>query len=431
MPWRTTIEFYLEVICMTEEKKPIRKKIAATKEMQRIMAEYFYELNDADKTRSRKIAWCTSVGPAEILRALGFLVHFPENHGAMLGATRMATDMIPAANALGYSPDICSYLTADVGAYVKGTTPLSKAYPGIERVPRPDVLVYNTNQCRDVQDWFAWYGNEFKVPHLGIHTHRGVGAVGEAHVASIAKQMQALVTPLEEIAGRRFDVDELKRVLALSRQCSDLWKEVLDTAAAIPSPLTFFDGTIHMGPAVVLRGTQQAVDYYQLLLAELKTRIAEGVAAVEGERHRIYWEGMPVWGRLSAHAAMFGELKTNVLASTYCNSWIFTAFDPQDPFMSMARAYTELFIVRADEAKEQYIKKMLEFFKVDGIIYHDAKTCPNNSNCRYGMPQRLEKQTGIPSLTLNGDLNDLRLISDEQTKTNVEAFIEQLEESKA
>ena len=72
---------------------------------------------------------------------------------------------------------------------------------------------------------------------------------------------------------------------------------------------------------------------------------------------------------------------------------------------------------------------MLDFFKADGIIYHDAKTCPNNTNCRYGMPQRIEKATGLPSLTINGDLNDLRLVSDEQTKTNVEAFIEQLEEN--
>ena len=46
------------------------------------------------------------------------------------------------------------------------------------------------------------------------------------------------------------------------------------------------------------------------------------------------------------------------------------------------------------------------------------------------MPQRLESITGIPSLTIHGDLNDLRLVSDEQTKTNVEAFIEQLAENK-
>ena len=221
---------------MVEEKKVERKPIKATREMGRIMAEYFYELDEASKTRSKKIAWCTSVGPAEILRSLGFLVHFPENHGAMLGATRMATDMIPEANAIGYSPDICSYLTADVGADLKGITPLSKAYKGIEEVPKPDVLVYNTNQCRDVQDWFAWYAREFKVPLVGIHTHRGVGDVGQSHVRSIADQMEGLIPPLEEISGNKCDMDELKRVLDLSRQCSELWKKVLDTASHIPSP---------------------------------------------------------------------------------------------------------------------------------------------------------------------------------------------------
>jgi len=288
--------------------------------------------------------------------------------------------------------------------------------------------VFNTNQCRDVQDWFNWYGEKFDAPVLGVHTYRGVSEVTEKHIYSIAKQLEALVPPLEKIAGRKFQLDDLKRAVALSRECSELWKKILDTASAKPAPLTFFDGTTLMGPAVVGRGTQKAVDVYKILLAELEERIRKGEGAVENERFRIYWDGMPVWGRLSAHSQLFAALNANVLASTYCNSWIFSALDPQDPFNSMARAYTELFIVRADEAKETYIKNMLAFFKVDGIIYHDAKTCPNNSNCRYGMPQRLEKQTGIPSLTLNGDLNDLRMISDEQTKTNVEAFIEQLQE---
>jgi benzoyl-CoA reductase/2-hydroxyglutaryl-CoA dehydratase subunit BcrC/BadD/HgdB len=290
------------------------------------------------------------------------------------------------------------------------------------------VLVFNTNQCRDVQDWFNWYGEKFDAPVLGVHTYRGVGEVTEKHIYSIAKQLEALVPPLEKITGRKFQLDDLKRAVALSRECSELWKKILDTASAKPAPLTFFDGTTLMGPAVVGRGTQKAVDVYKILLAELEERIRKGEGALENEKFRIYWDGMPVWGRLSAHSQLFAALNANVLASTYCNSWIFSALDPQDPFNSMARAYTELFIVRADEAKEAYIRNMLDFFRVDGVIYHDAKTCPNNSNCRYGMPQRLEKQTGIPSLTINGDLNDLRMISDEQTKTNVEAFIEQLQE---
>jgi benzoyl-CoA reductase/2-hydroxyglutaryl-CoA dehydratase subunit BcrC/BadD/HgdB len=415
---------------MPEEKKAPRKKIAAAADVNNFMRDYYLELDAAVQSGSPKVAWCTSVGPAEILRAFGFAVYFPETHSAMLGATRMATDFIPEANALGYSPDICSYLTADIGAFLRGVTPLEKAF-NIKRIPRPDVLVFNTNQCRDVQDWFNWYGEKFDAPVLGVHTYRGVSEVTEKHIISIARQLEALVPPLEKIAGKAFRLEDLKRSVALSRECSELWKKILDTAAAKPSPITFFDGTTLMGPAVVGRGTPQAIAVYRKLLAELEERVRRGEGAVDDEKFRIYWDGMPVWGRLSAHSQLFASLHANVLASTYCNSWIFSALDPEDPFNSMARAYTELFIVRADEAKESYIRRMLEFFQVDGVIYHDAKTCPNNSNCRYGMPQRLEKLTGIPSLTINGDLNDLRLISDEQTKTNVEAFIEQLQERRA
>lgn len=405
-----------------------RKRIAATDLMGRIMGDYFHDLDDAATTRRRKVAWCTSVGPAELLRAMGFAVHFPENHGAMLGSTRRSTDLIPVANAAGYSPDICSYLTSDIGAWLSGTTPLSSAYPGIEHVPRPDVLVYNTNQCRDVQDWFGWYAKELGVPAIGVSSPKNVVDVTEALVDDVAAQIQALVPTLETVSGRRLDIDALRETVARSRACSELWKDVLETARHAPSPLTFFDGTIHMGPAVCLRGTTEALDYYRVLLAELRQRITDGVAAVDGERLRLYWEGMPVWGRLRQHSELFAAQRTCVLASTYCSSWIFPAFDGADPFRSMARAYLELFIVRSEQYKQRYLKDMLERFAIDGIVYHDAKTCPYNSNNRYGLPQRLEAETGVPSLVISGDLNDLRCVSDEQMKINVEAFVEQLME---
>ena len=406
--------------------KAAYKPIRAGKAMKGLMDDYFRELDAAARSGDRKIAWCTSVGPAEVLRAMGFLVWFPENHAAMLGATRAAADCIPVANSLGYSPEICSYLTSDVGAYKRVFTPLSRAYPGIETIPKPDVLVYNTNQCRDVQDWFQFYQREYDVPILGVHTHRGIGEVTEAHISSVAAQMEQLIEPLEKVAGQRLDESELRRVVGESRQTSVLWKKVLLTAAAKPSPLTFFDACIHMGPAVVLRGDERANRYYEMLLAEMEERVEQGVAAVDGEAYRIYWDGMPVWGKLREHSGLFSSLDTCVVASTYCNSWVFDQLDPADPFNSMARAYTELFIVRSEEAKEKYIREMMETYKVDGIMFHDARTCPNNSNNRYGMPERLRADAGVLSLTINGDLNDLRCYSDEQSRTAIEAFAEQL-----
>ncbi len=393
-----------------------------------LMAEYYRELGDAAERRTAPVAWCTSVGPAELLRALGFRVFFPENHAAMLGAARSANRYMPLAHAQGYSQDVCSYLTSDVGAYLAGDTPLG-AY-GLTATPRADVLVFNTNQCRDVRDWFEWYGREWNVPVVGIRSPRAIEHVHEADVDGIVAQIERLIPELESVAGKRLDAAALEESVRVSRECSDLWEACLQTASATPAPLTFFDGTIHMGPAVVLRADPRANEYYRVLLAELQDKTTRRDAAVPNEAFRLYWDGMPVWGRLRALSNLFAEFRTNVVASTYCNSWIFSALDPADPIRSMARSSLELFIVRSEEAKEAYIERMVELYDVQGIVFHDCKTCPNNTNSRYGMPRRITQRLGIPTLVLDGDVNDLRCFSDEQVRTNVEGFVEQLADAR-
>ncbi len=390
-----------------------------------LMAGHFAGVDRAARERSAPVAWCTSVGPVELLRALGYEVFFPENHGAMLGASRMAGETMGRAHALGYSPEICSYLTSDVGSYLAKKSPLSRY--GLSGPPRPDLLLYSTNQCREVRDWFEFYGREWSVPVVGVTSFRDLGRVEEHHVDAITRQLEALVAPLEAVAGRRLDARALEDAVGRSRTCSDRWRDCLQTSATRPAPLTFFDATIHMGPAVVLRGTAEACDYYRTLHEELEARARSGRGALPRERLRLYWDGMPIWGRLRDLATQFADLETTVVASTYCNSWVFEALDPREPLRSMARASLELFIARAEEPKQRYLERMAQDFAVDGLVFHDSRTCPNNSNARFGMPQRLRAATGLPVLVLDGDLNDLRCFSDEQARTNIEAFVEQLE----
>ncbi len=402
-------------------------EIKAAKQLKSVMAQHFAELREAAKTGNKKIAWCSSVGPAELAIAAGFLVYFPENHAAILGANRSAMDYIPIANAHGYSPDICSYLTSDIGAYLKGETPLAQAF-GLDQVPKPDILLYNTNQCRDVYDWMKFYAKEYNVPVAGINTPRDQPEIRDDVIRACTAQLKEIVPVLESISGKAFDIDRFREVLACSLECSNLWEETLDMAKHIPSPATFFDHCIHMGPAVVLRGRKIAVDYYKLLLQEMKDRVKAKIAAVEDERHRFYWDGMPIWGKLRSLSNLFSGLKCSIVASSYCNSWVFSGFDPSDPFQSMARAYSSIFIGQDDNFKERYITKKTADFAIDGIIYHNSKTCPNNTNTHYGLPERLKHKLNIPYLVINADLNDLRCYSEEQTRTNIEAFVEQIEE---
>lgn len=400
-------------------------KIKATDTMKKIMGEYFSSLESGKK----KIAWCTSVGPAELLRSFGFEVYFPENHGALMGATRTAMDYIPEAVKCGYSGHVCSYTTADIGSYLKGESPLKTHY-GLQGQPKPDLIAYNTNQCREVQDWFQFFADEFNCPIVGIMPPRHVDEVTQDEVDLVVKQFKNMIPVCEKVSGQPFDENKFKETVRLSKEATLLWQKVLKTSTAMNAPISFFDGTIHMGPIVVLRGTQVAKDYYTELLAELEENVKNNMGFLPQAKTRIFWEGMPIWGKLRMLSDLFTSNHAAVVASTYCSSWVFDKFDENDPWNSTARAYTEIFINRSEKAKMKILADWFKEFSIDGIVYHDSKTCFNNSNAKFGMPQRLREQTGVPALVIEGDLCDLRFFSEGQSITKVETFLEQLEDSK-
>lgn len=400
-------------------------KIKATDTMKDIMGRYFSNLESGEK----KIAWCTSVGPAELLRSFGFEVYFPENHGALLGATRTAMDHIPEAIKCGYSGHVCSYTTADIGSYLRKQTPLQTHY-GLKGHPKPDIIAYNTNQCREVEDWFTFFADEFKCPIVGIQPPRYLDEVSEDEVDLVIKQFQKMIPVCEQVSGKKFDLDKFKEIVKLSKEATLLWQQVLKTSTTDIAPISFFDGTIHMGPIVVLRGTPEAREYYRLLLDELEENVRNGHGFLPRARTRIFWEGMPIWGKLRMLSDTFTSNGAAVVASTYCSSWVFDKFDENDPWRSTARAYTEIFINRSEKAKMKMLQSWFEEYKIDGIVYHDSKTCFNNSNAKFGMPQRLREQTGVPALVIEGDLCDLRFFSEGQSITKIETFLEQLEDMK-
>ena len=61
---------------MPEQKKKLLKRLKSAGDLNQFMADYYRELDDASKSGKQKIAWCSSVGPAELLRGMGFLTYF-------------------------------------------------------------------------------------------------------------------------------------------------------------------------------------------------------------------------------------------------------------------------------------------------------------------------------------------------------------------
>ena len=72
---------------MAARKEVIRKKILATKEMGRIMADYFYELDNAVKTGEKKVGTGIEVLPKIQADGNEILLDFDFEHSAPFGFT--------------------------------------------------------------------------------------------------------------------------------------------------------------------------------------------------------------------------------------------------------------------------------------------------------------------------------------------------------
>ena len=99
---------------------------------------------------------------------------------------------------------------------------------------------------------------------------RHVDEVSQDEVDLVVKQFKNMIPVCEKVSGKKFEHDKFKETVRLSKEATLLWQKVLKTSISSSAPLSFFDGTIHMGPIVVLRGTQIAKEYYTVLLKELE-----------------------------------------------------------------------------------------------------------------------------------------------------------------
>jgi len=403
-----------------------RVPLMVAPKLKELIRKYYQDVQAAADDPARKVAWTSGTGPVEIVRALGMTPYFPENHAALIGASRQTGKYIPLALNEGFSQFASSAMASDIGAMIAGDSPLVSVY-GIDGPPAPDVMVYNTNYGHRFIRWFDYYSKRFDAPVFGLHPPAALGELDHVDVTAASQQMWRLVAQLEGIDGEKLDIDRLAEVVRLSAKAAWLWQEILELARTVPSPLTFFDCLIHIAPMVLMRGTQEAVDYYTLLKAEIEERVADQIAAVPGERFRFYWEGPPIWCSLRPLAELFFNNQVAIVASTYCGIFTLEGMDPKNPVESMARTYTSLFHNRSDEYKENYLIGKFRDFGVDGVVYHEGRTSPELSNVRYGLEVRLRRLTGLRAIVLEADTHDLRLFSIDRLAAKLQDYIEMQE----
>ena len=371
------------------------------------------------------MAWITSGGLVEPLIAMDVIPVYPENYGAMIGASKMGVDLCEKAEDMGYSRDICSYARADISCATVNGGPIGG-------LPKPDMLICGTNICGTVMKWYEVQSRYFNAPLFILDTPFCHTEYNQETKNYVTRQIREMVTFLEENCGRKMDMDRLKEVGRLSMQGSGLWQEVLDTACNKPAPLSCFDAFFHLALIVTLRGTQIVVDYYSELLAEMKQRVADGIGAVPNEKYRLLWDNLPVWYRMRWLSDQFSAHEACLVADTYTSAWCgtFKYIDPDNFFDSMAEAYTRIYLNIGVDEMAGIVMDMVDKYEVDGLVMHSNRSCKPYSLGQYDIQNMVAREKNIPTLMIEADMVDERAFSESQVATRIDAFMEIIKQQK-
>ncbi len=414
---------------MAEEMKVLdpekeKRKIQSAKKMKEIMTAYYIEAKTAGET-GKKVAWITSGGPVEPLIVMDVIPVYPENHGAMIGASRMGAALYEKAEAMGYASDLCSYACSDIACAPINGGPIGG-------LPRPDMLICCNNICGTVLKWYEIQARYFNVPLFILDTPFCHTEYTREMRKYVRRQIDEYLRFLEEHCGKKYDYDRMKEVGKLSVTGQKLWQAVLDTTMHKPAPMSAFDAFFHLALIVTLRGTQQAVDYYEMLLAEMKKRIADGIGAIPNERYRLLWDNLPVWYRTKWLSEKFAAQDACLVADTYTSAWCGSLkyVDENNFLETMAECYTRIYLNIGVDEMARTVMAMVDKYGVDGIVMHSNRSCKPYSLGQYDIQRIVEKQKGIPSLMLEADMTDERKFSESQIETRIDAFIEILQEKK-
>jgi len=404
----------------TPDPEKEKRKIKSVKKMKEIMTNYYMEAKTAEQT-GKKVAWITSGGPVEPLIVMDIIPVYPENHGAMIGASKMGVALCEKSEEMGYSRDLCSYARADIACAPVNGGPIGG-------LPRPDMLVCCNNICGTVLKWYEVQARYFNVPLFILDTpfsHTGFSDEARKYVR---KQVDEYMEFLEMVCGKKCDYDRMAEVGKLSVQGQRLWQAVLDTAAHKPAPMSAFDAFFHLALIVTLRGTSIVVDYYTGLLAEMKERIASGISAVPNEKYRLLWDNLPIWYRTKWLSEKFAAHDACLVADTYTSAWCGSLkyINENDFLGTMAEGYSRIYLnIGVDEMAETVIE-MIDKYDADGLVMHSNRSCKPYSLGQYDIQRIIQEKRKIPTLMIEADMVDERSFAESQIETRIDAFMEVL-----
>ncbi len=377
---------------------------------------------------------------AEILRVFDLPMVFPEIHSLQTAVRHVSGDFLNEAEDYGYSPDICGYVKADFALQMRnGDHPMG-------RIPKPSIAVL-TNACNTYMKWGEIWERMYDIPMftIDVPATREAGSQtwpGDDHFEREKKyvkiQLEELISLCEKVTGKKFDIDRLREVLGHVNTMGRGWKRVMELNQSCPSLFNALtDGTVYLGVSNVFRGTPEGAKFFKELVEEMEYMSAHGIGTLTDEKYRLSFVGVPCYPIFRRFNEMFSEWGGSFVMSTYL--WFASGgtnlgiqYNLDNPLESLAEGV--LINVR-DSMDSMFYPELImldlvDDYGIDGVIYHPIKSCRTTSTGMADSRRTFMESCDIPSLFIESDMMDSRVVSEASMKNRIDAFFEGLETRK-
>lgn len=333
--------------------------------------------------------------------------------------------VLETAEKNGLAPGLafCSYLQTRYGSIVQGL------------VPEPDLLIPSCFLCdltpATDQLLHARYGTP--VAYIdNLIDEKGEGwpdDINPRKVQYFAREMENSIAMFNDITGCSLPDKEVRDAVDVANSLHEISIKIQDLRSADPLPFSQNDMHLASSMACIGRGLKEGPAVLNLLLSELKDRVAAGKGVVVKGAPRVMLVMLPHDPSL---AAAIGEL--GLAACVTAGASVASRVRPSYTALWEDVADSQMRSRGANYSSMGYIIQLQESVRqanVEGIIFFRHFSCRQYSIFPIKAKELIEEEMGIPVLSLEGDYCDFRSYTTEQARTKLETFAEMVKANHA
>ncbi len=382
-----------------------------------MLAGYYTRLMQA-REQGKFIAAHTVFFPTEILYAMDIVpLHTEMTTWMMAMFLGQQADILAAGAELGLVSEICSPHRGLAGAFATGA------------LPRPDAMLWSNLICDNsaksgelLMEINGCPGFYLDHPFQRSHTE-------DSYLVS---ELQDMISFLEEKSCHKMDWNRLSETVAGMDRQMELFREIGELRKGVPSPFHNRGFLQLLTTDYLCPGQPEAIEYLETLRDELAEMVRKGEGAVSPERFRILTLFVPpmyLMGFLEKIGQEYGMVS---VVEPLFTRWAEGRLDPTRPLESVARKASmiperrSMYGPLGEEALRD-VAACAGQYRVNGAIYWAFIGC-RHTCATVKLFKDILNDVDVPMLTIDCDIVDPTVNSEDEIRGKMEQFFELLED---